>query len=133
VAAGTKWTEWKGLPGNANLYDSLRKEADWTTAQVTKGSASKGDVPAALASARKKLSALSLSVYEACAYWSDNGCRRRQTGRHGPNPHAQPESAGPSRRNCHDARYHPRSCDRSHPPGGRTLRPLKRWQLGCGR
>jgi nicotinate dehydrogenase subunit B len=57
VAAGTKWTEWKGLHSNANLYDSLRKEADWTTAQVTKGSANKGDVTATLASARKKLSA----------------------------------------------------------------------------
>src|SRR5580658_5012398 len=57
VAAATKWTEWKGLPGNARLYDSLRKEADWTTAQVTKGDANKGDVPAALASAQKKLSA----------------------------------------------------------------------------
>lgn len=57
VAASTKWTEWKGLPGNANLYDSLRKDADWTTAQVTKGSANKGDVPAALASAHKKFSA----------------------------------------------------------------------------
>src|SRR5271167_576255 len=34
VAAATKWTEWKGLPGNEKLYDSLRKEADWTTAQV---------------------------------------------------------------------------------------------------
>lgn len=57
VAASTKWTEWKGLPGNANLYDSLRKDADWTTAHVTEGSANKGDVPAALASAHKKFSA----------------------------------------------------------------------------
>jgi CO/xanthine dehydrogenase Mo-binding subunit len=57
VAAGTKWTEWKGLPGNENLYEALRKEADWTTAQVTKGSANKGDVPAAMASAQKKFSA----------------------------------------------------------------------------
>lgn len=57
VAASTQWTEWKGLPGNANLYDSLRKDADWTTAHVTEGSANKGDVPAALASAHKKFSA----------------------------------------------------------------------------
>lgn len=57
VAASTKWTEWKGLPGNANLYDSLRKDADWTTAHVTTGSANKGDVPVALASAHKKFSA----------------------------------------------------------------------------
>src|SRR6201997_2052776 len=27
VAAGTKWTEWKGLPGNARLYQHLRDEA----------------------------------------------------------------------------------------------------------
>ncbi len=57
VASATKWTDWKGLPGNEKLYDSLRKEADWTTAQVTKSGATKGDVPAALASAKKKLSA----------------------------------------------------------------------------
>ena len=57
VATATKWSEWKGLPGNEKLYDSLRKEADWTTAQVTKSGATKGDVPAALASAKKKLSA----------------------------------------------------------------------------
>src|SRR5580765_2167818 len=57
VDAATKWSEWKGLPGNQKLYDSLRKEADWTTAQVTKSGATKGDVHAALASANKKLSA----------------------------------------------------------------------------
>src|SRR5271165_4194254 len=57
VAVTTKWTEWKGLPGNEKLYDSLRKDGDWTTAQVTKSPASKGDVPAALASAQKMLSA----------------------------------------------------------------------------
>src|SRR5215468_3603160 len=56
VASTTKWTEWKGLPGNEKLYDSLRREADWTTAQVTKGAANKGDVASALASASKKFS-----------------------------------------------------------------------------
>lgn len=57
VAGGTKWTEWKGLPGNANVYRHLREEADWTTTPVTKSNASRGDVGAALASAHKKLSA----------------------------------------------------------------------------
>src|SRR5262249_42935996 len=38
VASTTKWTEWKGLPGNEKLYESLRKESDWSSAQVTKGS-----------------------------------------------------------------------------------------------
>src|ERR1700687_2029000 len=57
VARSTKWTEWKGLPGNAKLYQHLREEADWTTAAVAKGGANKGDVGPALASAHKKLSA----------------------------------------------------------------------------
>jgi CO/xanthine dehydrogenase Mo-binding subunit len=57
VAGGTKWADWKGLPGNANLYQYLREEADWTTAPVAKGDASKGDVGPAMASAHKKLSA----------------------------------------------------------------------------
>ncbi|HTQ61861.1 MAG TPA: molybdopterin cofactor-binding domain-containing protein [Candidatus Solibacter sp.] len=57
VADGTKWTEWKGLPGSAKLYEYLRKEADWATAPVTKSGAIKGDVSPALASAHKKFSA----------------------------------------------------------------------------
>jgi nicotinate dehydrogenase subunit B len=57
VASDTKWTDWKGLPGGAKLYNYLRKEADWTTAPTTKSDASKGDVDAVFASAKKKLSA----------------------------------------------------------------------------
>jgi nicotinate dehydrogenase subunit B len=57
VAVSTKWTDWKGLPGSAKLYDYLRKEADWTAAPVSKSNATKGDVTPALASAHKKLSA----------------------------------------------------------------------------
>jgi CO/xanthine dehydrogenase Mo-binding subunit len=57
VASATKWTDWKGLPGNARLYQHLREEADWTTAPVSKGEANKGDAAPALASAHKKLSA----------------------------------------------------------------------------
>jgi len=57
LAGTTKWTEWKGLPGNAKLYQHLREEADWATAPVSKGEANKGDVSPALASAHKKHSA----------------------------------------------------------------------------
>jgi CO/xanthine dehydrogenase Mo-binding subunit len=57
VASGTKWTEWKGLPGNANLYQHLREQADWKSAPVTNGRVNKGDAALALASAHKKLSA----------------------------------------------------------------------------
>src|SRR5215467_6912261 len=35
VAAATKWTNWKGLPGDSNLFEHLRK-ADWKTTRVTK-------------------------------------------------------------------------------------------------
>ncbi len=57
VAGNTKWTEWKGLPGNAKLYQHLREEADWTSAPVSKSDANKGDVAPALGSAHKKHSA----------------------------------------------------------------------------
>ncbi len=57
VAKDTKWTEWKGLPGTAKLYEYLRNEADWKTTPPTKSDVSKGDVGAAMASAHKKLSA----------------------------------------------------------------------------
>jgi CO/xanthine dehydrogenase Mo-binding subunit len=57
VASGTKWTEWKGLPGNAKLYQHLRDESDWTSAPVEKSKAAKGNVEPVLASAPKKHSA----------------------------------------------------------------------------
>jgi nicotinate dehydrogenase subunit B len=57
VAGGTKWTEWKGLPGNEKLHEHLRHQADWASTPVTKGDANKGDAPATLAAAPRKLSA----------------------------------------------------------------------------
>jgi nicotinate dehydrogenase subunit B len=57
VASGTKWTEWKGLPGNAKLYQHLREEADWKTAPVSKGETNKGDAEPVLASAHRRHSA----------------------------------------------------------------------------
>jgi CO/xanthine dehydrogenase Mo-binding subunit len=56
VATATKWTDWKGLPGDAKLFDHLRA-ADWKTTRVTKSDKTRGDVPAAMAGAAKKLSA----------------------------------------------------------------------------
>jgi len=57
VAGATKWSEWRGLPGNEKLYKHLREEADWTSAPVAKGDTNKGDVGPVLASAHKKHSA----------------------------------------------------------------------------
>ena len=56
VARDTKWSDWKGLPGDANLLDHLRK-ADWTTTRVTKSDKSRGDAAAGLAGAAKQFSA----------------------------------------------------------------------------
>jgi nicotinate dehydrogenase subunit B len=63
IAGDTKWTDWKGLPGSAKLYDCLRKDSDWTSTAVTKSAATKGDAAAALGSAQKKLSATYLVSY----------------------------------------------------------------------
>ncbi len=57
VSGDTKWTDWKGLPGSAKLYEYLKNEADWKSTPVMKSGATKGDVGPALASAQKKLSA----------------------------------------------------------------------------
>lgn len=57
VESSTKWTEWKGLPGDARLFQFLKEDADWKTAKVVTSKTSQGDVPAALSSSPKKMSA----------------------------------------------------------------------------
>src|SRR5579871_5103826 len=57
VASGTKWSDWRGLPGNANLFAYLRDHADWKTAPVATSDKNMGEVQPALASAVKRLSA----------------------------------------------------------------------------
>ena len=57
VAAATTWKDWKGLPGNARLFDYLKQDADWKSTPVTKSEKSQGDIPPAMAAAAKKLTA----------------------------------------------------------------------------
>ena len=57
VAAKTKWTEWKGLPGKDKLYDHLRNQADWKIAPVAAGRGNKGDTVTVLDKSPKKLEA----------------------------------------------------------------------------
>ncbi len=57
VAKDTKWTPWKGLPGNAKLFQHLRQDADWKAVPVNKSRESRGDVPAGMQSATKVLTA----------------------------------------------------------------------------
>ena len=49
VAADTKWTDWKGLPGHDKFHAYLRQEADFKATPVVKGRKAKGDVGPALA------------------------------------------------------------------------------------
>src|SRR5262249_19157565 len=56
VAATTKWTDWKGLPGDAGLFKAMRA-ANWTAGEITKGEKEKGDAGPGLASAAKRFTA----------------------------------------------------------------------------
>jgi nicotinate dehydrogenase subunit B len=57
VASGTKWTDWRGLPGHQRLFQFLKEDADWKTTPAETSKKSNGDVPSALAKSSKKLSA----------------------------------------------------------------------------
>jgi nicotinate dehydrogenase subunit B len=57
VASGTKWSDWKGLPGDQRLFQFLKEDADWKTAPVATSKTSKGNVASAIATSSKKLSA----------------------------------------------------------------------------
>ena len=63
VATATKWTDWKGLPGNANLFSYLKDSADWKSAPVSKGDNNTGDAANAPAGTTKKLTASYQSPY----------------------------------------------------------------------
>jgi CO/xanthine dehydrogenase Mo-binding subunit len=57
VASLTKWTDWKGLPGDQRLFQFLKEDADWKSAPPATSKTSKGDVASAIASSPKKFSA----------------------------------------------------------------------------
>jgi len=57
VASDTKWSDWRGLPGDARLFNFLKEDVDWKAVPEAKSRNSKGDVAAALASSPKKLKA----------------------------------------------------------------------------
>lgn len=57
VAAGTKWADWKGLPGDGRLFPFLKEDANWKAAPVATSKESHGDVDSALVNSPKKLSA----------------------------------------------------------------------------
>jgi nicotinate dehydrogenase subunit B len=57
VASGTQWTEWKGLPTDARLFQFLKEDADWKSTPVETSKTSSGDVAAALATSSKRFSA----------------------------------------------------------------------------
>ena len=46
VAAGTKWSDWKGLPTHGKLPEHLSRKVNWDELPATKSPASKGDAAA---------------------------------------------------------------------------------------
>ncbi len=54
VASGTKWTDWKGLPGNQRLFAFLKEDADWKSVPAETSKKSNGDAISELAKAPKK-------------------------------------------------------------------------------
>ena len=134
VAGATKWTEWKGLPGNAKLYEHLREESDWTISAGGEERRNQGRRGArARVGSQETFRHLPVVLHEARADWTDHGRCRCQGGRHGAHPYAQPESAGAARRDCDDAAHHARSCDRAFVSGTRPLRTIERRQCRRGR
>lgn len=57
VAASTRWADWKGLPGDARLFQFLKEDADWKSAPPATSKNSKGNTATAIAAAPKKFSA----------------------------------------------------------------------------
>jgi CO/xanthine dehydrogenase Mo-binding subunit len=54
VASGTKWSDWKGLPGDKRLFAFLKEDSDWKSVPAETSKKSNGDVPAEMAKAAKK-------------------------------------------------------------------------------
>ena len=57
MQSSTRWSEWKGLPGNDKLYDHMRDVSDWKAVPVSNSRKSKGDTAAGMQSAAKTLTA----------------------------------------------------------------------------
>jgi len=57
ITPGTKWTDWKGLPGDVRLFQFLKEDADWKTTPAETSKKSNGDVAVELAKSSKKHSA----------------------------------------------------------------------------
>lgn len=57
VASSTQWSDWRGLPTDARLFQFLKEDADWKSTPIEKSKTSSGDVAAALASSAKRLKA----------------------------------------------------------------------------
>ncbi len=133
VAAATKWTDWKGLPGDANLFEppqtSRLDNYQGHQERQKQGRRAVGHG----GSRQEALGHLRVFVHEARAYRTDHGAGRRSSGRHGTHLHAQPESPGASRRNRADARHHDRSHRRADVCRSRPLWTIERRERGRGR
>ena len=136
VAAATKWTDWKGLPGNANLFTHLRDKSDWTKPRASRRATKPEATSArAMAGAAKKLSATyEIPFMKHAPHRTHHGLGRCSSGRDRAHLHAQPKPAGAARRNRADARHDASINDRrAHLLRPRPLRKIERRQRRRGR
>ena len=110
VASATKWTDWKGLPGNANLHRLPERQRRLEIDAGHQERQDHGRRGARAGGGREEaFRHVRVSLHEARAHRTDHGrgrCSRRRDGAH---LHAQPESPGAARRNRADARHLHRS------------------------
>ena len=131
VAAATKWTEWKGLPGHVNLYAWLREHADWNAAPVTTGPRNQGDPSASLTGATRKLSATyELPFIKHAPIGPTAAVADARPDGDGLRLHAYPESVVSPRPIGADARHVNRQHRRPCVSGSRPLWTVERWERG---
>ena len=106
LATTTRWTDWKGLPGHAQVHQWMREKADWT---VHAGRQRRQEQRRRRAGARRSgedaEGQLRAPLHEACAHRSDDRRGRRAARRYGVRAHAQPEPAGAAGPDRDDARH----------------------------
>ena len=107
LAATTKWTDWKGLPGHAQAAHVAaregRLEVDARSPRATRTEAT--SAPALGSAARTLTASYELPYMKHAPIGPTIAVGDVQAGRHRVRPHAQPEPAGAARPDRDDARH----------------------------
>ena len=133
VASATKWTDWKGLPGSANLHRYLKEAPTGNPRRCPRAIRTAATWRPRWRQPVKSLRPHMSFLHEACADRADHGRGRCSSRRRGAHLRAQPESPGAARRNCDDAGYFHRSRRGARVTRARPLRQVQRRKRGRGR